>query len=118
VISFTPPPLCPRGKGPAVPIGWEASWEVDTTPLINKFPIFYESRSGNFDRSTSVRNLHVAFTVLYDCDYITKLLQATSRRDSNQIHMQLEKEKDCVGNIRGLNLVAVKPVTVQVSNCR
>jgi hypothetical protein len=32
--------------------------------------------------------------------------------------MQLDKENPGTGNIRGLNLTAVKPTTVQVSNCR
>jgi hypothetical protein len=33
-------------------------------------------------------------------------------------YVQLEKENPGTGNIRGLNLAAVKPTTVQVSNCR
>jgi hypothetical protein len=32
--------------------------------------------------------------------------------------VQLEKENAGTGNIRGLNLAADKPTTVQVSNCR
>jgi hypothetical protein len=35
-----------------------------------------------------------------------------------QMYVQLEKENPGTGNIRGLNVVAVKPTTVQVSNCR
>jgi hypothetical protein len=32
--------------------------------------------------------------------------------------VQLDKENPDIGNIRGLNLAAEKPTTVQVSNCR
>jgi hypothetical protein len=32
--------------------------------------------------------------------------------------VQLDKENTGTGNIRGLNLAADKPTTVQVSNCR
>jgi hypothetical protein len=32
--------------------------------------------------------------------------------------MQLDKKKPGIGNIRGLNLAAVKSTTVQVSDCR
>jgi hypothetical protein len=35
-----------------------------------------------------------------------------------QMYVQLDKENPDTGNIRGLNLAAVKPRTVQVSNCR
>jgi hypothetical protein len=34
-----------------------------------------------------------------------------------QMYVQLDKENPGTGNIRGLNLAAVKPTTVQVSNC-
>jgi hypothetical protein len=34
-----------------------------------------------------------------------------------QMYVELDKEKPGIGNIRGLNLVAVKPTTLQVSNC-
>jgi hypothetical protein len=34
------------------------------------------------------------------------------------MHVQLDNENPGTGNIRGLNLAAVKPTTVQVSNCR
>jgi hypothetical protein len=35
-----------------------------------------------------------------------------------QMYVQLDKEKPGIGNIRGLNLAAVKSTTVQVSDCR
>jgi hypothetical protein len=35
-----------------------------------------------------------------------------------QMYVQLDKENPDTGNIRCLNLAAVKPTTVQVSNCR
>jgi hypothetical protein len=35
-----------------------------------------------------------------------------------QMYVQLDKENPGIGNIRGLNLVADKPATIQVSNCR
>jgi hypothetical protein len=35
-----------------------------------------------------------------------------------QMHVQLDNAKPRTGNIRGLNLAADKPTTVQVSNCR
>jgi hypothetical protein len=35
-----------------------------------------------------------------------------------QMSLQLDKENPSTGNIRGLNLAAVKPTSVQVSNCR
>jgi hypothetical protein len=34
------------------------------------------------------------------------------------MYVQLDKENPGTGNIRGLNLAAGKPTTVQVSNCR
>jgi hypothetical protein len=34
------------------------------------------------------------------------------------MYVQLDKENSGTGNIRSLNLVADKPTTVQVSNCR
>jgi hypothetical protein len=34
------------------------------------------------------------------------------------MYVQLDKEKPGIGNIRGLNLAAVKSTTVQVSDCR
>jgi hypothetical protein len=33
------------------------------------------------------------------------------------MYVQLDRENPGTGNIRGLNLAAVKPTTVQVSNC-
>jgi hypothetical protein len=36
----------------------------------------------------------------------------------NMLQVQLDKENPGTGNIRGLNLAAVNPTTVQVSNCR
>jgi hypothetical protein len=35
-----------------------------------------------------------------------------------RMYVQLEKENPDTGNVRGLNLAADKPTTVQVSNCR
>jgi hypothetical protein len=35
-----------------------------------------------------------------------------------QMYVQLDRENPGIGNTRGLNLVAVRPTTVQVSNCR
>jgi hypothetical protein len=34
------------------------------------------------------------------------------------MYVKLDKGKPGIGNIRGLNLAAVKPMTVQVPNCR
>jgi hypothetical protein len=34
------------------------------------------------------------------------------------MYVQLDKENPGTGNIRGLNLAADKPTSVQVSNCR
>jgi hypothetical protein len=34
-----------------------------------------------------------------------------------QMYVQLDKEKPGIGNIKGLNLSAVKSTTVQVSDC-
>lgn len=33
------------------------------------------------------------------------------------MYMQLDKNKPCIGSVKGLNLAAVRCVTIQVTNC-
>jgi hypothetical protein len=75
----------------------------------------------NLDRRTPVRDLHLEFKIPYVYDYITKLCR-------RQAEVILNHENPNVRTIgqgearhrrhRGLNFAAVKPTTVQVSDCR
>jgi hypothetical protein len=76
---------------------------------------------GNLDRRTQDCGLHLAFKIPYVYDYITKLCRRQAEvilNHENQMYVQLDKDKPGIGNIRGLNLAAVKSTTVQVSDCR
>jgi hypothetical protein len=57
---------------------------------------------GNLDRCTPIRELQVAFKIPYVYDYM---------------YVVLDKEKPDIGSIRGLNLAAVRPTTVHLTNC-
>jgi hypothetical protein len=68
-----------------------------------------------------VHDLHLTFKIPYVFEYITKLCMRQAEvilNHENPKYVQLDKENPGTGNIRGLNLAAVKPTTVQVSNCR
>jgi hypothetical protein len=74
--------------------------------------------TANFPRRRWVRNLHMAFKLPYIYDYITKL----SRKQIEVIHIHenanvrnIGKTNPDTGNIRGLNLAAVKHTTVEVT---
>jgi hypothetical protein len=74
--------------------------------------------NGNLPRRTSVRDLHIAFTIFYINDYIKNY--AGNKQKSNKImkvkmFATLDKANPDAGNTRGLNLVAVKHTTVQVT---
>jgi hypothetical protein len=66
----------------------------------------------NILRRTPVRDLQMAFTLLYIYDYITKLC----RQQAEVIEKNENENVRNIGqNITGLNLAAVKRTTVQVS---
>jgi hypothetical protein len=73
---------------------------------------------GNFPRSASVRDMHVALQIPYVYDYITK----SCRQQAEVIQIMkmkmfatLDKAKPNTENIRGFNLTAVMCTTVQES---
>jgi hypothetical protein len=76
---------------------------------------------GNIDRSTPVRDLHLAFKIPYLYDYVSKLC----RRQAEVILNHENPNVRAIGQgeprhrkLRGLNFVADKTKIVQVSNCR
>jgi hypothetical protein len=76
---------------------------------------------GNIDRRTPVRDLHLAFKISYVYDYINKLCRRQAEiilNHENPIVREIGQGKPGIGNIRGLNLAAVKSTTVQVSDSR
>jgi hypothetical protein len=71
---------------------------------------------GNLPRHTSVRDMHIAFQVLYVYDYITKLCRRQTKIVQNHENAHnIGKAKPHVENIRGLSLAAVTCTTVRVS---
>jgi hypothetical protein len=73
---------------------------------------------GDFPRRTSVRDMHEAFPILYIYDYITKSCRKQAevvQNHENEMFATLDKAKPDTENIRGLNLVAVMCMSVQVS---
>jgi hypothetical protein len=74
---------------------------------------------GNFPRHTSVCELHKTFNILYIYDYITKLCRKQTKIIQNHgnanVHNIWQGEpRHIIGNLRGLNLLAVKRTTVQM----
>jgi hypothetical protein len=80
---------------------------------------------GNFSRRTPVRDLHIAFKILYVYDYITKLCRQQAEviqnhdnkyvRNIGQGEARHRKYKKFVTSIRGFYSVVVKHTTVQVT---
>jgi hypothetical protein len=74
--------------------------------------------TGNLDTCIPVHKLHVAFKIPYMYDYITKLCRTQAEVIVNHVNLMyvvLDKEKPGIGNIRGLNLAAVRPMAVQLT---
>jgi hypothetical protein len=77
--------------------------------------------SGNFPRFTPIHDLHTACNLSYVYVYITKLCrqQAELIKYHGNEHVRIyDKAKPDIGNIRGLNLAAVKLTTIQVTSTR
>jgi hypothetical protein len=75
---------------------------------------------GNFRRFTPVRDLHMAFSLPYVYDYITKLCRRLAEAIQNhandkQKSYKIMRMKPDLKNIRGLNLAVVKLTSVQVT---
>jgi hypothetical protein len=72
----------------------------------------------NSPRRTPTRDLHMAFKLLYIYDYTTKLCRQQTEVIQNRENADArnigQSEPD-TGNIRGLNLAAVKHTTVQMT---
>jgi hypothetical protein len=66
---------------------------------------------GNYPRRTPVSDLHMAFQIQFVYDYITKLCKQQAEVIQNHENANVHN----TGNIRGLNLVAVKHTTVQLT---
>jgi hypothetical protein len=76
--------------------------------------------TGNLDKCTLVRELHVSLKIPCLYDYKTKLCRTQAEvilNHVNQMYVVLDKENRSVGSIRGLNFAAVRPTTVQLTNC-
>jgi hypothetical protein len=75
--------------------------------------------AGNFDRCTAVCELHMPFKILYVYDNITKVCRAQAEVIQNHVNPNVHgtgQEETMLGSIRGLNLTAVKPTTVQLTS--
>jgi hypothetical protein len=62
----------------------------------------------------------VAFKIPYVYDYIHKLCRTQAEAVLNRVnpnYVVLDKEKPCRRGIKGLNLAAVRPTTVQLTDC-
>jgi hypothetical protein len=73
---------------------------------------------GNIPRRTPVRDFLMAFKLQYICDYETKLFrkQAEVVQNHENANIQtLDKANPDTGNIRSLNLEAVKHMIIQVT---
>jgi hypothetical protein len=99
---------------------WEFAEDTHLTKLQRLQNRFLRA-VGNLDRPTASCDLHVTFKIPYVYDYIIKLCRRQAEvilNHQNPMYVQLDKEKPGVGNTRGLNLAAVKPMTFQVPKCR
>jgi hypothetical protein len=72
-------------------------------PLVTKLITLYVCQMSNFDRSSLTSSWHVTLLILYVFSYI---IIASNKQISSRIirilmHMQLNKEKPCIGNIKG-----------------
>jgi hypothetical protein len=70
---------------------------------------------GNLDGRTLTGEMHMTFIIPCVYDYINKLRRTQAEVILNieiQTQVVLDKEKPCIGSIRGLNLPAVKLTTV------
>jgi hypothetical protein len=72
---------------------------------------------GNLPRRIPIRDLHMDLKLPYIYDYVTKLCmqQKSYKIMKMQMFATLDKVSPDTGNIRGLNLAAVKYTTVQVT---
>jgi hypothetical protein len=73
---------------------------------------------GNYPKRTPVRDLHLVFHIPYVYDYIKKLCRQQAeviQNHCNENVRNIGQGQATTGNIRGLNLAAVKHTTVQVS---
>jgi hypothetical protein len=74
--------------------------------------------TGNLDRYTQVRELHVAFKIPHVYDYITKLWRAQAELTLNYVNRNVRGiGQGEARHRRNLNLAAVRPTTVQLTNC-
>jgi hypothetical protein len=76
----------------------------------------------NLYRCTPVLELHVALKIIYLCDYITILLRTQAVVILNHVNPNIEvcgigQEKPVTGSKRGVNLSAVRPTAIQLTNC-
>jgi hypothetical protein len=72
---------------------------------------------GNFPRRTLVHDLHVTFQITCTYDYINKLCRQQAeviKNHENANYRNIEQGVPDLVNTCGLNLVAVKHVTVEV----
>jgi hypothetical protein len=72
----------------------------------------------NYPRRTPVRDLHLAFQIPFVYDYIIKLCrqqaEVIKNHDNENVRTIGQGDPDR-GNIKGINLAAVKHTTVQVT---
>jgi hypothetical protein len=72
----------------------------------------------NLDRCSSVLELHVVYNIPYAYDNITKLCSTQAELILNHINpnaCDTGQGQPGVGSVRGLNLAAVRPTTIQLT---
>jgi hypothetical protein len=73
--------------------------------------------TGNIDKCTPVRELHVAFEILFIYDNLTKLCRIQAEVILQHVNPNVRgigQEKPGTGSKRDLNLAALRPTTVQL----
>jgi hypothetical protein len=78
------------------------------------------SATGNLDRGTPVRELRMAFRIPYVYGCITKLCRTQAEVILNHVNLNVRGTGQGEArhrSIRDLNLAAVRPTTVQLTNC-
>jgi hypothetical protein len=94
------------------------AWEFAAENHLLKLQCLQNSvlhNTGNFPRRTPVCDLHMAFKLPYIYDCITKLCGQQAEVMKMQMFATLDNANSDTGNIRGLNLVGVKHMTLQVT---
>jgi hypothetical protein len=99
------------------------TWEyaADAHPLkLHRLQSRVLGAVGNHDRCTPVRELHVAFKILYVHNNISKVCRTQAEVILNHINPNVRgagQGETMLRSVRCLNMAAVRPTTVQITNC-